>query len=382
MPAVVDQGKRRLGRLRRRFPPLDHAVDAVLHYTAVNGNGQAGAVTFFGFLSFFPILALGFVALGVISQVAPELRDSILVEVENLLPGVVGGDPGEIPLSTFEDAASTVGPISSLVLVYAGLGWLSGMRRALEVMFVMPTKEQPNFVVGKATDLAVLLVIGFTLLVSVGLSALVSGFSERLIALLGFDPDATVPLAVLRMVTHGMAIFASTVLLLAMFRLLARPHLPRTALLWGALLGAVGFELLKAVANQLLGLTQGKPAFQAFGVALILLVWINYFSRLVMLAAAWAYTARASSDRRRAESLVAPAAALQGTDAAHHLVEPVVDVSVPSPVVAAPRPSLPSPWQSPSLDGRHDHRGRWAVLVAGGGLGLAALWAWLRRAGA
>ena len=57
-----------------------------------------------------------------------------------------------------------------------------GLRRALEVMFVMPTKEQPNFVVGKATDLAVLVVIGFTLLVSVGLSALVSGFSERLIA--------------------------------------------------------------------------------------------------------------------------------------------------------------------------------------------------------
>jgi membrane protein len=252
------------------------------------------------------------------------------------------------------------------------------MRRALEVMFVMPTKEQPNFVVGKATDLAVLLVIGFILLVSVGLSALVSGFSERLIDVLGFDPDATVPLAVLRMVAHGMAILASTVLLLAMFRLLARPHLPRAALLWGALLGAVGFELLKAVANQLLGLTQGKPAFQAFGVALILLVWINYFSRLVMLAAAWAYTARASSDRRRAESLVAPAAALRGPGAVPVAPSPVA----PSPV--APSPVAPALGEEPVPVPvvATGHRGRWAVVVAGGGLGLAALWAWLRRAGA
>ena len=75
-----------------------------------------------------------------------------------------------------------------------------------------------------------------------------------------------------------------------MFTLLAQPRAPRISLVKGALLGAVGFEVLKAVALLLIAQTKGQPAFQAFGVALILVVWINYFSRLVMLAAAWAYT--------------------------------------------------------------------------------------------
>jgi membrane protein len=35
---------------------------------------------------------------------------------------------------------------------------------------------------------------------------------------------------------------------------------------------------------------RGQPAFQAFGIALILVVWINYFSRVVLYAAAWAHT--------------------------------------------------------------------------------------------
>ena len=58
----------------------------------------------------------------------------------------------------------------------------------------------------------------------------------------------------------------------------------------GALLGAVGFEILKQVSGLLLRVTQGNPAFQVFGIALILLVWINYFSRIVMYAASWAHT--------------------------------------------------------------------------------------------
>jgi membrane protein len=72
--------------------------------------------------------------------------------------------------------------------------------------------------------------------------------------------------------------------------MLARPPLPPRALLHGAVLGGIAFELLKEASSYLLTLTQKSPAFQAYGIALILLVWINYFSRIVMYAAAWATT--------------------------------------------------------------------------------------------
>jgi membrane protein len=143
-------------------------------------------------------------------------------------------------------------------------------------MFSLPRKEQPNLVIGKLIDLAALVLIGVTLVVSVAITGAVTSLSGAILDAAGVDPSATAPYVLLKVVAHLLAIAATTFLLLAMFRLLVNPHLPRRALLEGALLGGIGFEILKVLADYL--------------IALILLVWINYFSRLVMYAAAWAKT--------------------------------------------------------------------------------------------
>ncbi|MGZ4438124.1 MAG: YihY/virulence factor BrkB family protein [Nocardioides sp.] len=310
MASLKERGSARLERLRAAHPGLDHVLRMVKHYGEVNGNAQAGAVTYFGFLSFFPILALAFVVVGVIAHVYPDLRNDLKVQVDTLLPGVVGNGKGEIPITTFEQAAGGVGVVSLLVLLYSGLGWLSGMRSALEVMFAVPRREQPGLLRGKLLDLGTLVGIGGILLLSVGLSTLVTGFSSALLGLVGIDAHSVVPHVLLGVVAILLAAAATSLLLVTMFKLLVDSHVPRKALWEGALLGAVGFEVLKAAAGLLLGLTQGQSAFQAFGVALILLVWINYFSRLVMYSAAYAYTAPEARARRAAGSTIAPGAAL------------------------------------------------------------------------
>ena len=309
MPSTTRRATAKVRRFRDRHHKIDHVIRMVTHYSSVGGNAQAGAVTFFGFLSVFPILALAFFAVGMIAQVYPDLKQDISTMIQNVLPGVVGSDDGEIPLSTFENYAATVGIVGLLVLLYSGLGWLSGMRVALETMFVLPTKEHPNFVVGKFRDLGALILLGLVLLVSVSLSGLVAGFSEDVLRWLGIDPDATLPQGVLWLLTHGLAIAASTVLLLTLFKLLAQPHAPRRSLFDGALLGAIGFEVLKAAAYFLIAQTKGNPAFQVFGVSLILLIWINYFSRLVLYAASYAYTSPAAVRLRAAEAAEAEAEA-------------------------------------------------------------------------
>ncbi|NUR05650.1 MAG: hypothetical protein HOQ45_01410, partial [Nocardioidaceae bacterium] len=311
MPALKDRATTRVESLRERFGWFDHTLRTLQHYGAVNGNGQAGAVTYFGFLSVFPLLALGFFAVGQLAHVYPDIRADMRVAINGMLPAVVGGGQGQIKISDIEKYAATVGVIGVLVLLYSGLGWLSGMRQALEVMFVVPRSEHPSFLVGKARDLGTLVLIGVVLLVSVGLSSAVTGFSGTILGLLEVDREAFVPSTMLSLVGHALGIAASALLLLVMFRLLV-PHglVPRRSLLAGVLLGAVGFEALKLVANLLLAQTQKSPAFQAFGVALILLIWINYFSRLVMYAAAWAYTAPRAREIREAEAIRAPGAVL------------------------------------------------------------------------
>ena len=105
-----------------------------------------------------------------------------------------------------------------------------------------------------------------------------------------------------------LGLLANAVLFFAMFRLLAAPDVPQRAMWSGALLGAVGFEILKQVSTLLIRSTQGKPAFQVFGLALILLVWINYFSRVILYAASWAWTHPLAREQR----VVEPAAPVEG----------------------------------------------------------------------
>ena len=290
--------KERLDALRRRRPIVDHLVRMQEHYSGVKAGQQAGAVTYFGFLSFFPILALAFAAVGLIAGVYPDARDATVEAITEVFPGMIGERDGQISLDTIEDAAGAAVGFGLLGVLYAGLGWLSSLRDALLIVFELPGYEQPGFVIGKLRDLVTLATVGLVLLLSVGVSGLVGRLSEDILDLLGLGL-ALEPLMWVLAVVVGL--LASTVLFLALFRLLANPHTPKRSLLHGALLGAIGFEILKQVSGLLLAATKGQPAFQAFGIALILVVWINYFSRVVMYAAAWAHTSPAARAQREDE---------------------------------------------------------------------------------
>jgi membrane protein len=298
MAAPLTRGKAAVDRARHRWPLFDHAVLTGRHYARVNGSGLAGSVTYFAFLSFFPILALAFFVVGYVSRVYPAARDNLVTAIGTVLPHIIGGGDGQIRLETVQDAAGTAGLFGALGLLYSGLGWLAGMRTALETVFEMPRSQFPSFVVGKLRDLAFLAIVGATLLVSVAVTGLVTGSSSWLLDLVGIGHDLS---WLVHVVGAVVGVAANTVLFYLLFRLLARPVTPRRALWQGALLGAIGFEVLKLASTLLLASSRGRPAFQVFGIALIVLVWINYFSRVVMLAAAWAHTsapARAARARR------------------------------------------------------------------------------------
>jgi membrane protein len=172
------------------------------------------------------------------------------------------------------------------------------MRTALRVVFELPPSTRPSFVTGKLRDLVTLVVVGTTLLVSVALSGVVTRFSTELLDLLDLDHDFSASVEVVAVLV---ALAANTLLFFVLFTVLARPPVPRRSLWEGAVLGSMAFEVLKQLSSYLLAATAKSPSFQAFGIALILLVWINYFSRLVMYAAAWACTTQAAREQRAAE---------------------------------------------------------------------------------
>lgn len=375
MAPLKDRVVGTIERLRAKYPALDHTLKMLAHYGLVNGNAQAGAVTYFGFLSVFPILTLAAVAIGVVARVYPGIRAQMTTQISSFLPGLIGNGSGKIDLATLGDVAGVAAVIGLVGVLYSGLNWLSFLRQALEVMFVVPTGDQPNFVFGKLRDLLTLLLIGLILMVSVVLSGAVTGFSGALLGLVGIDQNALLPAILLSALGHVLAIVASTVLLLAMFKLLlSESHVPRGAMVRGAVLGGVGFEVLKAVANLLIAATKGNAAFATFGVALILLVWINYFSRLVMYSAAWAYTAPDALEQRTADAMRAPGAALSpdapvSAEASRGAVTEAVAAT--APLAAKGPPAGPHRPVTGSAGVVAEERPPWALLA--GAAGVAGL---------
>ncbi len=298
MPTI----KERIEEIRQQRPLVDHLVRMVQHYGAVKGNLQAGAVTYFGFLSFFPVLALGFFVVGQVAKVYGGADEALTSALDGLLPGIIGPKDGQISVETFQQNAGIAGLIGLVGVLYAGLGWLSAMREALVFVFEMPPREQPNFVIGKLRDLLSLVIIGATLVLSVVVAGFISGFATLLLDLVGLDRTLE-PLVLVLGWALGFA--ANVLLFFTLFNLLAQPHTPNRSLWSGAVLGAIGFEVLKRLSFLLLGSTQASPAAQVFGIALILVVWINYFSRVVMYAASWAHTSAAARAQREHDDLYA-----------------------------------------------------------------------------
>jgi membrane protein len=294
--SVIQRGPALVGRARERVPQLDHAVRAYQHYAAREGSTLAAAVTYFAFLSLFPLLALAFAGVGLLAQVVPDAQAALESALESILPGMVGNGQDQISLDSLQQAAGAVAGVGLVTVTYSGLGWIAEMRDALADMFDVESSRKPtstrgrvsHFLVLRARDGLVLLVIGSVLLGSVIVSGGLLGLIKKVGNGLGVNAGlgvATTSLMIAAGVISGMVLF------FAMFKLLADPSIPDRALWAGAFLGAIGFELLKQASKLLLSSTTHEPAFQAFGIALIVLVWIYYFSRVVMFAAAWARTA-------------------------------------------------------------------------------------------
>ncbi|MDQ3628224.1 MAG: YihY/virulence factor BrkB family protein [Actinomycetota bacterium] len=295
---VIDRAKDGVARARRRWPLLDHLVRTVEHYTSSGGAAQAGNITYFGFLAFFPILAIGFAVVGWVSVVYPDAETAMGTALSDALPGIFGDEDGEISSADFQGAAAAAGLIGAVGLLYAGLNWLSALREGVQRVFDVGPGEAPSFVGGKLRDLLTMGTLGLVLVLSVSVTGAATGAGDWLLEQVRLDgvPGTGLLLDVLGLL---LGVLASTMLFLAIFRLLAAPEdIPPRALLHGALFSALGFEILKRLSLLVIGSVSSSPAAAVFGTALVLVVWINYFARVTLLGASWAETSPITVEAR------------------------------------------------------------------------------------
>jgi len=350
-----------LSSVRDKVPALDHLVRAFGRYQADAGDRQAAAVTFFGFLSFFPVLAL---AASILSYVLGDDAVGTIVEaVDEYAPGLAG-QLGLEDLLTDNRKAGAAGLIGLLGLLYSGLGWVDALREAVRTIW-HHNVEAGNFLVAKAKDVVVLAGLGATILLSVAVSAATGSFSGYALELVGLE-DSTVATVVTYVVGVALGLLTSFAIFIFLFWRLPKVQSPFRRVAKGALLAAVLFEVLKRVGALYIERTTENPLYGSFAVIVGLLVWINIVSRMLLICAAWTVTAPYDSDVEPSGTASASAAARAGIPvefADHDPDDPPTlrEDGAPSPLAAAVQGTTPSqdvPEGRGSQDGPADRGGR------------------------
>jgi membrane protein len=285
---VAGRVKERLRGARSRWPWLDHAVRAYDRYSEVLGGHLAAAVTYFGFLSFFPLLALVFSLVGYISDIYPDAQEEVTRAVQEAFPSLVGTGKGQIDIQDVIDSKVGAGLFGLLGLLYAGLGWLDALRDSLRRVF--GTEDVAiGFARKKLVDVLVLTLLGISLLASLVVSSLATAATTSALSLVGLE-ESGLAVLVLKVLSVTLALAVDVVIFAILLSRLSGARVPWRQVWSGAVLAAVAFEALKLVATYLLGRVTENPLYATFGVIVGLLVWINLNSRLLVFAAAWTAT--------------------------------------------------------------------------------------------
>lgn len=275
-----------------RLTRLVRAVDtsrpmrALIRYLLMRGNLSAGGVTISALVSLtaaLTILVNGFRA--VLGQ-RPGLFEWVVGAINTSFPGLVadGSNDGIIdPESLMLESGLTWSTVVSvLVLLWTATNVMTGLRNSVRSMFGLAGAPiRP--VTGKLYD-----VVGVVLLaLALGLSsAMVAGSSDVIRSALEISGLQDTSGLLVRVVSVVIAGAVDTLVFLLLFRVAAKVRIPRRDRWAGAVLGAVGWGLLRLAGTGLIALWE-NPLLASFAVLVTLIVWINLAIRWCLYVAAW-----------------------------------------------------------------------------------------------
>lgn len=302
--------------------PVGRALHRFNHF---RGTRLAGTVTFYGFLSVFPILVLAFsVTLRVVgTEGVAQLEDF----VEEFVPGI----SDQLALQRVRTSASSLQVVGAVTLLVTGLGWVDATRASVRSMWGLPDRDG-SFVGRKLRDLLALIGLGILVALSLLATTWASGQGERLLQRINLD-DSSAGQVALNGLAQALAWVTATLIVGYVIAGLPRIRIPWTVLVPAALVGGIVLELLKHVLIGYISGVASNNTYGAFGVPIALLVWIYVIARLLMVVAAW--TAERCGAPLVQPRFVEAAAAMQAAG------DPEADAQPPPAAQGGPTPYQP-----------------------------------------
>jgi len=261
-------------RLQRRHGVLGFPYAVVKKYGDDAGGREAALITYYGFLSLFPLLLLGVAVLSRVLASQPDLRERLITAVvPQALRSTVEHALATLPTSTIPFIAGLIG------LLFSGTGVVFSVYQTLNHVAAVPHRLRAPFVSRYVRV--------FTMLATLLLGGLAIGALTVVATALPGQPGVQRAAAVL-----GSVLIAFAVLLLSARLLLVRPA-PFWAIWPGALLGAAVVTVVLNVGAPLLArlVTKAGPVYGSFATV------AGLFALLYLVGQALVYSAEVAAVR-------------------------------------------------------------------------------------
>src|SRR6266498_2630972 len=256
---------------RNRLTRLPWAREKVC--TTAQGALLSGSMAYYTFLSLVPLLMVAAFVIGTLARSDAQISSAVSSAVGQLLPGVQGREV----VNQLVGARVAFGIFGLLSVAYAGSGFVGSMTACMNRMWEVETGRNP--VSQKAFNILIVMLLSTVLLGSVGLTIWI-GYAAR--AVLGNEAGPLLTLVSLLASPSSML-----VLLLLLYRLLPARRHSWLSQVPGALVGAIGVDLLKRAFALWTERSAGVSALpRSLLSVVLLLIWFGLFAQIVLYGAA------------------------------------------------------------------------------------------------
>lgn len=261
----------RVDRFQQKHPASGFPLAVIYKYVDDQGGYLAALITYYAFLSFFPVLLLLSTILAFVLREYPEVQQDVLDSAISQFP-LLGDDLNRPEGLQFNGLGFVVGV---LVALYGGLGVGQALQHAMNTAWGIPRNERGNPVKQRLRSFLILGTAGLALLATTLLNAFSSGSGA-----FGFElgPWRSAAVFVLSVVIN------TGVFSLAIHIATAR-KLHRGEVLPGAIAIAVMWQLLQTFGATYVRAVQGSNAtYGTFALVLGLLAFLYVAAVTVVVA--------------------------------------------------------------------------------------------------
>jgi membrane protein len=262
-------------RFQRRHAPLAIPIAVLRKFSDDQAGNAAALIAFFGFFSLFPLLLLFVTILGFVLESHPGAERAVLNSALTQFP-IVGDQLSHGQTLSGSGIALVVGVVGS---VLAGLGVTTAAQNAFNLVYAVPIKERPNFLLSRLRGLKLLVVFGALQVLSTAASGAVGG---GLGGATGGGAGALITVAGV-LLSLGL----NLLLFFAVFRMLTDDTIATRELLPGVVLASILWEILQAVGGIYIGhvIKGDHQTYGTFATVIGLLVWLYLGARVVIYSA-------------------------------------------------------------------------------------------------